>query len=587
MDASLFEKDFIPSKTSSSHVPVDQKKALLLKYREYLETEKDFYEDRCAYIEGVQKEYEEDLKTKGKVDALNIISKKLGITKKFSSNNIDAFLSNVIKHTKPRSQDLCKDLLDLDDILKKDNKSIEKIKIVFSDLWDYHTKNLEYRLNTYLDRKRESEFEEISTPWIPPTCQSYIDKETTEINKEFSRTAKDTYQQRLCFLKKLYKLVKVQLTDEQRATIQLNKNIYDVLEGKVEDLGQPDHALETLPHTEDIKKAKIYWSKSKNKNKSLLVYYHRTSHLEEKEMVFVQNDQRKKKIDWDRVTLQNIDDISEQVDLFFPNLTNKIKTDINKYKEKKREILIKKKSKCIEWKIIEVEAPKIHSIVSVESKVHSIISAKSKDNDLFEQKTISTLKENISDSQTTEASSSYVKAPKKEKNSEARKQKYELELAKELKRQEQQKLFKKKGSSEEKENNNNSNDDSSSSPQSPRSLDPKTVEALSKIFNKAKAMRWDDFVNAWKELREVIDGVKKAEPRNMGGSILKFHGGLLQDVGKKKKAKSFNLHFPHSGTNGYTLGPKTIGRIEEHFQIKFGWTLEKLKEHGFEFEEEK
>ncbi len=378
MDEGLFEKDFIPSKTSSSHVSLDKKREALLKYRERLEGEKDFYEDQYAYLGDVQKEYKEDLTTKGEIHALNIISKKLGTKENFSSDAIDSFLSQALISAKAKSQMLHEDLIDLDNTLKTCGKSIDKVKIVFSSLWKRHTDTLEVRLRTLLERKRELELRKIvengeddsyncenedlslllkiksngGTPFLPPTCQSYLDEETSEINKEFSRTAKESYQHRLYFLKTLYKLVKEHLTDEQLASIQLNKNLRDVLEEKVKNLGHSDQALETLPSAKDIENAIRYWNK--NKNKSILVYYHRPSRLEKKEKVFVKDNERKPTISWDRVTLQNIDDVLPQVSHFFPNLTEKSKSSIRDFLKQKREKLkfqLKKKFEILKYEI--------------------------------------------------------------------------------------------------------------------------------------------------------------------------------------------------------------------------------------------
>jgi hypothetical protein len=590
MDEKIYEKDLNLSKTSCSYVSVDKEKQVFLQYLEHVKSEKDFYEDRHIYLEAVQKEYKEDLITKGKVNALKIISQKLGITETKSNYNINSFLSLSIKDCEVKYKYYFQQTNNLKEILEKNGKSIEKVKIVFSDLWNYHTKNLESRLNSYLKRKRESELHEIYvikkqpshipekgdyhlleamknknvTQWLPPTCQSYLEVETFQVNKGLSRTATESYQDRLYFLKKLYKLLKTRLPDEQLASIQLNRNLYDVLEEKVKDLGHPDQALETLPTPEDIEKAITYWKK--NKKKPLLAYYQRPSRLEEKEIIFVKDNERKPMISWDLVTLKNIDDILPQVKHFFPNLNEKSKTSICEFQEKKRQRLrleLKKECEILKYEIIKIDEPKTHPIIFVSNNespsLHNIFQIS---------------KGKISPFVVTETTIPSAKTPKKEKNHEERKQEYEYKLAKEQKRQEQQNQSKEIENSKGEENNNNSN---ISSPQ----LSEGTLKALSKIFKftPVKHMLWLDFVNAWKELRKVIDGVEDKSV-NVGGSIRRFHGGPLQQ-GKKQQPKSFNLHEPHR-IDGDTIGPRTMARIAEHFQIKFDWTLEKLKKHGLE-----
>jgi len=549
---------------------------LIQECRDYYLDDKAYYEDRLLYYTELQVQFKEDIKEKEEIEAIRIFAEKNGIkstnqNKSLNKQYIELFLDVSIKNMH--------NVIEIRELLSNFMGTLQNPK---EKLLTRIKKGMYYLLQDrldYLDKRHFRQTQKIF--FTPPTYLEYINKEEDEINKEIALSSRHFYQKEMYFLKKFYTLAKTKIDNLScLAILEGDKGLRDILEEKTKDLGHPDEALKTVPSEKDLDKIIAYWNEKKDNKIPIFVYYERPVQLKEKMIEIVSEEKRIPKIDWDRLSLKNASYFLDQVFYFLPNLTKEKNIQISRYYDKRRNELTKARQ----------EQQKNNAPIKIELKTNKIEATDNKKEINNQSKAI--IKEipevkGKEERTAPDQPQTVPLPPKQEKNREKRKEEYERRVKKEKRKAEQRKRHEEKKNSEEDGSSDITSEgsDSINSSQSSDHLSQATQNTLSEIFGltHVKAILWDDCVKTWKELRLVMDGVEAAEPkRSTKGYIYKFHGGPIQDVGKKKKARSFDLHFPHNGTNGYTLGPKIIRRIAEHFQNKFGWTLEKLKEYGFE-----
>jgi hypothetical protein len=601
------------SKVSLSSVKENKNEILMGEYHDYLLDEQAWYEDYYKHSCNLEEEFYNDEKTKGAEQALKIVLKKLGMSQEgvIEQEDVISFLANQTMASGQELNYVRGRIISFKNILKENIKFKEKALKIFDSLFLEHNAALVTRLLSRRDRKGQVK-KIIDTNSLSLVKTNTANKKL--FNKDFTYNP-EIYQMRLYFLKAFYTLVKTKITDKWTlASIQMNKNLYDILEGKVEGFGHIDQGVETQPTDDDVDKALTYWKNEEhfqknnkkalknnnnkkalknNKSKrvetphcsSILVYFHRSSQSNGETLIFAKDQQRKLKIDWDRVTLTNIDNVLPQVKHFI-NISKESFEKNKNYLETKRKKLLKPSKELI----ITKENINIHK---EEQKVtEEKPTAIKEEQKVINEKPITIKKEQKIIEEGAEAKEKNIEMirkqltlldipPKKEKNREERRKEWERKVEKETKRQKEKERSKNRRNSEEEESSTESTNSTSSSAStspfaSPRSLlNKKNLKTLYQIYKSvpAKEIQWKKFVKVWKKLRLHIDNIKD-EPIPVTGSIWKFHGG-------PESSFKFNVHEPHE-PHGDTIGPKTIIRIGEQFKNKFGWTSEKLEKHGIQ-----
>lgn len=607
------EEDFLELLKKTSQV--SKKISPILHLVESLETESAYYEDRKDYLQSLQKKYAQLLKSNSEQEALQIIIKKIRSEETVTNTEqLNNFLQSSLDVCAKNIEGLSMFRILVRESFAESTSYNQKLYGIFKMLYDREKNYLFTRLSNRLKRKRQFELNEkfkdinsqiqeatkqndektrtilikklkneglllqymemlkLNETWYPPTYPEYLQNTTENIDKINVRFTIESYRRRLSFLKKFYSHVKEKIKDPSILIfINLHKNLRDILEGTSQDLGHPDQGIKTIPTKEHLKKAIEY--QKKYNNEKILIYFERDHAIQEGEILF--KDNCRIRIDVNSLTLSNIDNVIKQIQYFCPEIEKEKFVEIKKYIEKKKITLserlqeIKKLEKVKETKNLQEKEVEHNKQKGEENEYQKTKDKNRKENPLLKEDSCKKKYNKNNEQKQNE----WQQTPKKEKDHERRREEYEKKLKEEEKLNE-----KKRENKNSKEELEELNDKKEEEPFPLLSKDTKIT--LSTIFNHNQRLHWNEFVKAWKELREVMDGVKGAEPENVDGSDRKFHGGDLQEGTKKKKYRSFNLHEPHP-SDGHMIGKRTLARVAGHFEEKFGWTLEKLEQHGF------